>query len=52
MEIKQHCENGAELNHDEKHVFEFRFELDELVHDDHVSGAADRQKFRNSLNDS
>ena len=44
--------DGAELNNHEEHVHELLgyLQLDELIYQDHVSGARDRQPLRQSLN--
>ena len=50
---EQHAygENGAELDDDEKHVPEFLgdVQLDELVHQDHVTRRRDGQPLRDAL---
>ena len=50
---EQHADgqNGAELNHDQEHVPErlAHVHLDELVHQDHVTGRRNRQPFGDAL---
>ena len=50
---KQHADsqNGAELNHDQEHIPErlAHVHLDELVHQDHVTGRRDGQPFGDAL---
>ena len=44
-------QNGAKLNHDQKHIPErlAHVHLDELVHQDHVTGRRNRQPFGDAL---
>ena len=44
-------QNGAKLNHDQEHIPErlAHVHLDELVHQDHVTGRRNRQPFGNAL---
>ena len=50
---EQHTDgqNGAELNHDQEHIPErlAHVHLDELVHQDHVTGRRDGQPFGDAL---
>ena len=50
---EQHTDgqNGAELNHDQEHIPErlAHVHLDELVHQDHVTGRRNRQPFGDAL---
>ncbi|MPN51859.1 hypothetical protein SDC9_199509 [bioreactor metagenome] len=50
---KDYRHDGAQLNHYEKHFLERvgRIEPDKLIHQDHMSGAADGKPFRNPFHD-
>ena len=52
VEINQYGKDGTKLNHNKKHLFECRFQFDELIHNNHVSRTADGEKFRDALHDS
>ena len=45
------CQNCAELDDDLEHLLEFvrDVQLEELIHEDHVSGAAHREPFCDTL---
>ena len=55
VEIQNHnCQNSPQLNYNAKHFHKFfcDMKLDNLIHKNHVSCAADGKPFRKALHDS